>query len=138
MSSAVALVETFLEHLRQGPIDRAIEMLAPDFVVDEARSLSFGGSRVGPDGFRSMLEDLLREYSVRLGDPIVRDGGDVVLVEVPVTLRGKESGETTDQTVLDLYTVADGRITRLDVFYKDTASVVAIGANHQDREGIPS
>lgn len=126
---ATELVSSFLDALASD-LDAACGLLADDVVVDEANSLVFGGERTGIDGFRSMIADLMGAYRVRLGDHVVRDAGDVVLVTLTARLESRRTGQAGEMTVVDIYTVENGRIARIDVFYKDTHAVVEINGSN--------
>jgi ketosteroid isomerase-like protein len=123
--TGVEVVTAFLAGLATD-LDAAVALLADDFVVDEPASLPFGGVRTGPDGFRAVIGDLTKGYRLRLSNQKVRDAGDVVVVTLDIDLTSRATGRSVSMPLVDLYAVEDGRITRLDVFYKDTHEVLAI------------
>lgn len=125
-TNAREVVASFLEALGAGDLVGSSKMFAPDAVIDEAESLPFGGTWVGPQGFRDMVAQLNQSFRVKLGEPIVHSDGDSVFVEFTVSLRSRLADATAAMSGVDIYTVRGRQITRLDVFYKDTAKVFAL------------
>jgi hypothetical protein len=63
---------------------------------------------------------------MRLGPPAIDATGNTVFVRFDITLTSRGTGKTTQVPVVDIYSVEEGTITRLDVFYKDTADVCRV------------
>jgi hypothetical protein len=67
----------------------------------------------------------------------IREVQDAVSVRLFVTLTSRATGESVDTSVHELYTVRDGKVFDVDVYYKDTAALrdflpgpVAVMAGH--------
>jgi ketosteroid isomerase-like protein len=60
--------------------------------------------------------------------PITTDplGDDVVAARFRLRFISRASGESVEMGLVEIYTVRDGRIAELDVYYKDPAAVAAI------------
>lgn len=127
---ALAVVTTFTASLAAGDLDACRALVAADLVFSEAPNLPFGGDRTGPRGLADLLAAVSRDYRVRLAEPVVAalDDGPSgrVLVQVSGTIASRATGRSMPLDALDLYEVADGLITRVDVYYKDAAAVAAL------------
>lgn len=123
---AVGVVTEFVHLLGSGEFDKCLAMIEADAVITEAPNLPFGGEWRGPQGFADMAKAVAKEYRLRLGEPVISAAGDRVLVRVSGTIAARASGREMPLDALDLYTVHGGRITGLDVYYKDAAAVTAL------------
>lgn len=120
----MAVVRSFTDGLRAGDIDGCLALVHDDLVFAEAPSLPFGGEYIGKDGLLRMLGAVTGEFRVKLGTPEIVAGEEFVAVRVSGTMTSKATGRSMPMDVVDLYRLRDGRIARVDVFYKDTAAVV--------------
>jgi ketosteroid isomerase-like protein len=125
---AVETVRRFTAALAAGDVTTCLELLHPDNVFDEAAGLPFGGDYSGHEGFIRLLKDVGRLFEVKLSAPQVSDAGDCVLVRLTGTFTARATGRTLETPVVDLYTVRDGRVARVDVFYKDTRAMADLCA----------
>lgn len=122
----VEVVERFTAALAAADLDSCLSLVSEQLVFSEAESLPFGGDHVGRQGFLDLLADVSRDYRVRLEKPIVAEAGDRVLVRVRGTIAARQTGRQLSLEALDLYEVQAGLITRVDVFYRDSAAVTAL------------
>jgi ketosteroid isomerase-like protein len=120
------VVHAFTVGLSRGDLDSCQALLHPGFVFSEAESLPFGGERHGTQGFLDLLAAVARDYRVILDHPQISDAGDQVLVRVGGSIGSRATGRRMALNALDLYTLQDGLIARIEVFYKDTAAVIAL------------
>jgi ketosteroid isomerase-like protein len=125
---AVETVRRFTAALAAGDVKTCLELLQPDNVFDEAAGLPFGGDYSGPEGFIRLLKDVGRLFEVKLSEPQVSDAGDRVLVRLTGTFTARATGRTLETPVVDLYTVRDGKVAHVDVFYKDTRAMAELCA----------
>lgn len=125
-AESVKVVEGFLGAFASGDIAGALSFLAPDAVVDEAHGLPFSGRYVGPDGFLEILGKMSAVLGATVDKIEVHDSGDVVTGKLSLTFTSSATGEALQTTVVELYTVADGKITHADVYYKDPGAVTAL------------
>lgn len=102
-------------------------LLHDDFVVHEAGGLPFSGDYHGSEGFFELLNRMNDVLELAAG-PITTDplGYDAVAARFRLRFISRASGESVEMGLVEIYTVRDGRIAELDVYYKDPAAVAAI------------
>jgi limonene-1,2-epoxide hydrolase len=122
-AGAHEIVAEFLRNLRDGNLDACCSAFSATALIDEAESLPFGGIRVGPKGFADLVATVGRLYKMRLGPPTIDASGNTVFVRFDITVTSRHTGNWTQMSVVDIYTVEGGMITGLDVYYKDSADV---------------
>lgn len=128
----MAVVRKFTDGLRAGDIAGCLQLVHDDLVFAEAPSLPFGGDYIGKDGLMQMLRTVSRQFRVELETPAIVAGEEFVGVRVAGTMTSRVTGRSMPMDVVDLYQVRDGKIARVDVFYKDTAAVVDLCRPHAD------
>jgi ketosteroid isomerase-like protein len=129
MSQAnVDIVQRFEDAFVRGDLDEVLSLLAPDVVVHEAASLPYAGDHRGHDGFLRLAEAFNSVWKMTSGlDLTLLDAGDervVGLVQYDVVSRATGVPFRLDH--VEVYTVRDGRIADLDIYYKDTAAMVEV------------
>ena len=102
-------------------------LLHDDFVVHEAGGLPFSGDYYGSQGFFELLNRMNDMLELEAG-PITTDqlGDDAVAARFRLTFISRASGKSVEMGLVEIYTVRDGRIAELDVYYKDPAAVAAL------------
>ena len=102
-------------------------LLHDDFVVHEAGGLPFSGDYHGSQGFFELLNRMNDMLELTVG-PITTDplGDHAVAARFRLTFVSRASGKSVEMGLVEIYTVRDGRIAELDVYYKDPAAVAAI------------
>jgi ketosteroid isomerase-like protein len=124
-SQNVKVVEKFFDDLRDPARHaRAFDVVAPDFVAHEARSLPFGGDHHGPEGFRLLLRDIGALLKLDVRGVTICDAGDLVMVDVDAVLTCRRNGRVLDTRIVELYRVENGLMRRGDVFYQDTKALI--------------
>lgn len=142
--SNVALIQRFEDSFVGGDIDDVLRILAPDIVVHEADNTPYPGDHIGTDGFLALAEafNATWEMTAPIGLDIQPAGPDRVLVRVELPVRARPTGRELTLRIAELYTVTDGRIADISVFYWDTAELMhATGGRtilEGRREGPPS
>jgi uncharacterized protein len=127
MSQAnVQVVERFEDAFVRGDLDEVLSLLAPDVVVHEAPSVPYPGDHRGHDGFLRLADAFNSVWEIVSDlDLTILDAGDrrvVVLVAFDVVTR--PTGVPLRLQLVEIYTLRDGRIADLDVYYRDTAAIV--------------
>ena len=131
-TSNVARLQEFFEHISRGEMDNAITYMHSGCVTAEAPGLPYGGDYIGGDGFISLFAAIAKDFDLTVNSWTVTDtAGDGVLAEMTATLRAKRSGRSLDTRVMELYTFADGLLTSIDVFYKDTKAIADLLADDE-------
>lgn len=133
----MAVVRKFVDGLRAGDIAGCLDLVHDDLVFVEAPSLPFGGEYVGKDGLVQMLRAVSGQFRVKLGTPELVAGEEFVAVRVNGTMTSRSTDRSMPMDVVDLYRLREGRIARVDVYYKDTAAVVELAEPQagQDENG---
>ena len=129
MSQAnVDVVRRFEDAFVRGDLDEVLSLLTEDIVVHEAASLPYGGEHRGHDGFLRLVEAFTSVWEMTSDlDLTFFDADDtrvVVLVAYDVVARA--TGRPFRLDHVEVYTVRDGRIADLDIYYKDTAAINAV------------
>lgn len=123
----VEVVERFEHAFERGDMDEVMSLLSDDIVVHEAPSLPYPGDHHGLDGFLKLADAFNRVWEIKTPlDLTLLDAGDtrvVVLVRFDVDARATATPLTL--RLAEIYTVTDGKIADLDIYYRDTAAIVA-------------
>lgn len=124
MSKAdVAATRVLLDSFMSGDIESALGAIHPDCVVREAAGLPFGGHWKGPDGFGQLLGTMAKDFEVVVEGYELFDAGEVVVGRLRATFRSQATGASVALSIVELYTIRDGRIVDVDVYYKDTLAL---------------
>jgi len=108
-----------------GNRDGAMALLSPDLLIEQPPSLPHGGEHRGHDGMAAMGAAFAEHWDRVIVDPrLVADGATVVQLTTQ-TWTARTTGRAVTVDVVELLTVADGRITEIRVFPQDTASLLA-------------
>jgi ketosteroid isomerase-like protein len=102
-------------------------LLHDDFVLHESGGLPFSGDYHGPSGFFELLDTMNDVLELAAG-PITTEplGDNAVAARFRLTFVSRASGKSVEMPLVEIYTVRDGRIAELDVYYKDPAAVTAL------------
>lgn len=110
---------------------------APDVVHHQAAALPYGGTWCGHDGTERLFAAMSRAWSVfEFQEKEVFTAPGAVVVRSQVHARARITGREIDFPILQAVTVTDGRISRVEPFYWDTAAIAAACTGHeQDAPG---
>lgn len=125
--TSLAVVTRFGDAVSAGNLDEVRRLLDEDFVAHEAGGLPYSGDYHGPQGFIDLLTTMTDALELTPG-PIDRTPLDDATVVCRFRLRftARETGGSVEMDLVELYTVRQGRIVDLDVYYKDPAAVTAL------------
>jgi uncharacterized protein len=124
----VAIVNALLDALEAGNLDRMVANCAPDMTVLEPENLPYGGPHVGPVAFRELLETIFKLANVVLKSREVRAAGDRVMVNMFADFTSRITNRTVSTSMVELYSFKEGRITQIDVYYKDVTKLSVLYA----------
>ncbi len=130
-SSDLEVVENF-EHaaLYERNFEKAMQYAHPDLTVREAPSLPYRGTYVDLRGQYQLLADVDELWEFEGGAPEVTfwDAGDGLVVS-KVTGRAtlRATDEVVDFNVVELFTVRDGLLADIEVYYWDAAPLLRAG-----------
>jgi uncharacterized protein len=124
---SLATVRRFMAAAGAERMNERRSLLHDDFVVHEAGGLPFSGDYYGWQGFYELLNRMNDVLDLTAG-PITTDslGDDAVAARFRLRFISRASGESVEMGLVEIYTLLDGRIAELDVYYKDPAAVAAI------------
>ena len=128
MSEESSVIGRFFTAVLSGDVATVKELVHPDCVTHEPADLPYGGEYVGPDGLLAMFGQIMQSFSFTVdGEPSVMPvGGGRVVVRMDATFTGTASGRTASFPIAEIYTVTDGQIVDIDVFYKEPAAICAL------------
>lgn len=123
MTANAQILQDSLDAADRGDDTAAMSIFHPDVVAHEAAALPFGGDHRGRPAYLAMLGELHGAYKLDVRDKQIIDGGDRVVLRLDLALTAAGTGRTTTQVCLEVLTFADGFVTDVDIFYKDTKAM---------------
>jgi ketosteroid isomerase-like protein len=124
---ALVIVERFMNAIVEERLDDARGLLHDEFVAYEAGGVPYSGEYRGPQGFFDLLAKMTESMELTLGlAPQCLLAADSVAVRSRVTFTSRASGKSIEMRLVEVYTVRDGLIVELDVYYKDPSAVAAL------------
>jgi ketosteroid isomerase-like protein len=126
VSSNVDLVREAFEAFMAGELDRALEFADPDIVCLRAPPIPDPQTYHGIDGVLHMYTDWTTDFDDFEMDALGYDEvGDRVFVEVLQRGTGRASGVAVVGRFWFVYTVAEGKVTRIDAYLREQASAAS-------------
>ena len=98
-----------------------------EIVIHEAASLPYGGDWTGKAGLRGLMERIasVANLSVSPANVDLFDVGDgQVITRQTAVFTAPGTGETLAMPMVEVYKLENGKITDIDVYYKDTKALV--------------
>jgi hypothetical protein len=93
-------------------------------VIREAGSLPYGGDWTGTAGLRSLMDTIASTAKLSVSDVEVFDaGGGYVITRQTANFTVDSTGATLSVPMVEVYELRDGKITVIDVYYKDTQAM---------------
>jgi uncharacterized protein len=127
MSELLATVNRFMQAIVEDRFDDGRSLLHDDFVVYEAGGVPYSGEYRGPEGFFELFGKMNQAMELTPGEAV-----QYLLADDTVAIRGRlkftsrASGKSVEMSLVEIYTVRDGLIVELDVYYKDPSAVAAL------------
>ena len=116
VSQNVDIVRAMLDAFNRGDVRGFLDMCDPDIEWDLSQRLIDPGTYHGRTGIEEFFEQQLEAWedapTMEVEDLI--DAGDQVVAFVRVHGRGKASGATVDARIAQVWTISDGKATRLE------------------------
>ena len=129
MSQAdVDVTEQFLKAFAAGDVETVFGAIHPDCVVDEGHGLPYAGSFVGPAGLQELVGKIMTPLEMTLDTFDVSDGGDCAVARIGLTFTSRSSGRVLEMPSIELYETKDGKVSKIDVFYKSTQAIAELAA----------
>lgn len=123
--TAKNVVDRFRALRQAGGGDEAFDLFAPDVTIDEPPLLPYGGRYIGRSGYEQLLENIFTQFDVA-ADWTTFDAGDFSCAVIVGTFTSKATGRSTPVRIVENYYVTDGRITAIDIFYKNPDAVLGL------------
>ncbi len=121
------IVETFVDAFGEGRLDEALRLLHDEFVVHAAGGVPYSGDYLGAEGFTALIEKILPVLDLTPSPEMqYLVDGDKVVIYYRLTFTARTSAKSADMSVDEVFTVRDGLIAELDVYYKNPSAVVAL------------
>jgi hypothetical protein len=120
VSTPVDVVEELVGRFRAGDWDGALDLLHPEFRIEQPASLPHGGWHRGRDGMATMAGIFARYWDRTIGPPRIVGCEELVVQVTTQTWTGKETGRAATVDVVELFTVSDGLVREIRVFQQDT------------------
>lgn len=120
-----AVIQAFSEAVMGGDGEAVARLAHPEFVVQQAAGLPYGGTHRGLDAFFAMLghmQQVWRELKITplgaIGDP----AGEEFALHMLVEGRAHD-GAPMSSEVFERWIVRDGKVAEISPFYRDTAAL---------------
>lgn len=126
--SALETVELLVHYMSTKEYESAGALFDPNIVIVEPDSVPYySGTHRGLDAVqRDLFGPMLSNYDLTVNEGTkAHDAGDVILGALDLTFTSRATGVSLRHNVIELYTVTDGLITHVDVYYKDPAAMAA-------------
>ena len=130
--SDTSVVRSFFDAFRAGDLETLVALLHDDVTVSEPAGLPIGGEYQGKRAFLQLLEIIHESYVIELQSTRLFDVGEFTLALINETWTSKATGASLRTRVCELYTVADGMITKIDVFPKDTRTLYELTVSAEE------
>lgn len=127
----VNVLKKFEYEFIKGNLDAVHECLHDDVVVHEASTLPYAGDHIGREAFMALVDtfSVTWEFVGEFDFTFIDTGDDGVVVRVEVDARARATGTPVHLRIAEFYTLRDGRIADVTVFYWDTAEMLrALGS----------
>lgn len=122
----VDVVEQFLKAFAAGDVGGVFGLIAPDLVVSEGHGLPYAGEYTGPAGLEQLIGKIMTPFEMTLDSYQVSDGGDCAVARLMMSFTNRESGRVVKMPGVELYSTADGKVTKIDVYYKSTTEIAEL------------
>ena len=122
-----SIVDGFTTAIVEERFDDGRSLLHDDFVVYEAGGVPYSGEYRGPDGFFELLGKMNQAMELTPGEAVQYFlGHDTVAIRGRLKFTSRASGKSVEMSLVEIYTVREGLIVELDVYYKDPSAVAAL------------
>jgi ketosteroid isomerase-like protein len=124
----VDLTEQFLKAFAAGDVGTVFAMIHPDCVIDEGHGLPYAGEYVGPAGLQELVGKIMTPLEMIVDSFEVSDGGDCAVAKIDLAFTSRASGRTLKMPTIELYETTDGKVSKIDIYYKSTQAIAELAA----------
>lgn len=128
MSANTDLLRSFEDRFVAGDLDYVLSIIDDDIVVHECEHVPYPGDHHGKDGFMKLAEafNACWDIQTELDLEILPAGDDKVLVLVKFDAIAKQTGKPITIRIAEIYTIKDGKLADILVYYWDTAAITEV------------
>ncbi len=126
MSENADTVTRLTDAFMSGDREAVLGMFHPEIEINEAASLPWGGVHRGLDGFNKLHEIMDPLWTEQVIDLEVFEAGDVVVLHERLEITGNATGQSMELQVVDLFRFREGKVSSIDVYYKDVKAVLDV------------
>ncbi len=112
-----------------GSMDDVLALLDPEIAIHEVDSVPYPGTHRGHEGFLRVGGGFQAAWEMvgPLRYTLIGDADeDKVVSIVQVDVKSRATGRPFDLRMVEIYTVRDGRIVDIDMYYRDTAAMAEV------------
>jgi uncharacterized protein len=125
MSSAQVVVRNMLEAVIKGDKTGFMNCIHPDVQCIEPSSLPYGGVYKGLESFaKNVYQRMMDKFDIKIEHYELIGSEVKVAVAMDTTFTSKKTGASLTLPYVEIYTVADSKITLLDVYPSDTKKMI--------------
>ncbi len=124
----VDITEQFLKAFKAGDVEAAFGLIHPECVVDEGHGLPYEGTFVGIEGLQELVGKIMTPMEMIVDEFTVSDGRDCAVARIVLTFTSRSSGRSIKMPSIELYETKDGKVSKIDVFYKSTQAIAELAA----------
>jgi uncharacterized protein len=122
-----AIVVKFVDAFGDQRLDDALSLLHDEFVVHAAGDVPYSGDYCGPAGFLELITKISDALELTPSPQMqFLADADKVVLHYRLRFTARASGENVEMSMAEVFTVRDGLIVELDVFYKKPSAVEAL------------
>lgn len=113
--------------MRSGNQAAMREMLHPEFEVEEAAGLPYGGNYRGIQGWLELCNAVAGtwgQFRLQLIE-YAGESPDSLVIRFAISGRSRKTGKSFESTVLEFWKFKDGKLFRIHPYYFDTQLLVA-------------
>jgi ketosteroid isomerase-like protein len=110
----------FVENVLGGDVGAALEFIHPDVVAYQAESLPYGGEYRGKEAFLGMMTKIGETAEFEITSLSMHDAGDTIISVYLTKFTSRTSGNSIEMPICEVYGFADGLISSMNIFYKDS------------------
>lgn len=134
-SANAALIREFTEAFNRRDVDYMTSQLDPDVELHEWPTAPGAGSYRGREGVRSALDSWFEAWAWMQVEVVdVVEVGERVMVTLHQRAKGKGSEVEVEIDSFNVYTVRDGKVTRIELFTEREPALAAAGLTENRRE----
>ena len=128
-AESVQIVRQLYEAQARGDAETSLSFFDPRVEFSQPADEPGGGTYHGIDGVVEAFGNWVApwdEYRVEVEG--LTDHGEDVLVKTRHHMRGKSSGAQVDKVIFQLWTLRNGKIVRVKMYYDEAEALAAVGS----------